>query len=384
MNKKQYNNVIDYTLKHEQSAQTEDSLTTARAVFDNMGVALPQGDNKTVYETIKTNNYMGWKSCTMQEAQAAANNGVAAIGISEDRIVVLSAIDEEQPVAQTASVMTLDENTSAFAVEGMRYYSYSYGTTGGSTTGSGGNTTTTIPISYCGGSNYRDVTKHNMVLQNDGYYVCTRCGYRVKSPELEDMDILSQYDYLQVVSAELLYTHYEHAIRAQYPGITNDVQVRINKLVSSIRRKDEYVNRYSYSDSSGKCYGPEIVDDYPMWIGIQPLSVFDKLEYTGVFGLFNNLIIGYYAPKISLIKDITDALTGQMNALDFSAMAAGIYGLDNVSTGLAVASTAVDFISSNVEVGDYLVKVNAGPFYGRYVYSTDGKLKMIKIVSAYN
>ena len=129
MNKKQYNNVIENTLKHEQSAQTEDSLSAARAIFDNMGVALPQGDIKTVYETIKTDNYMGWKSCTMQEAQAAADQGVAAIGISEDRIVVLSANDEEHPVAQTASVMKLDENTSAYAVDGFEYYSYSYGTT---------------------------------------------------------------------------------------------------------------------------------------------------------------------------------------------------------------------------------------------------------------
>lgn len=129
MNKKQYNNVIDYTLKHEPSAQTEDSLSVARAIFNNMGVALPQGDMKTVYKTISTDNYMGWKSCTMQEAQAAADKGVAAIGISEDRIVVLSANDEEQPAAQTVSVMSLDENTSAFAVDGMRYYSYGYGGT---------------------------------------------------------------------------------------------------------------------------------------------------------------------------------------------------------------------------------------------------------------
>ncbi len=129
MNKKQYNNVIENTLKHELSAQTDDSLATARAIFDNMGVALPQGDMKTVYETIKTDNYMGWKSCTMQEAQAAADNGTAAIGISEDKIVVISANDEEQPVAQTASVMSLDENTSAYAVAGLEYYSYGYGTT---------------------------------------------------------------------------------------------------------------------------------------------------------------------------------------------------------------------------------------------------------------
>ena len=129
MNKKQYNNVIDYTLKHDQSAKTDNSLATARAIFTNMGVALPQGDMKSVCETIKTGNYMGWKSCTMQEAQEAADNGIAAIGISEDRIVVLSANDEEQPVAQTASVMTLDENTTAFAVVGLEYYVYNYNTT---------------------------------------------------------------------------------------------------------------------------------------------------------------------------------------------------------------------------------------------------------------
>ena len=126
MNKKQYNNVIENTLKHE---KTDDSLSTARAIFDNMGIALPQGDMKVVYETIKTDNYMGWKSCTMQEAQAAADKGTAAIGISEDRIVVLSANDKEQPVAQTASVMTLDENTSVYSVAGLEYYSYGYGAT---------------------------------------------------------------------------------------------------------------------------------------------------------------------------------------------------------------------------------------------------------------
>lgn len=129
MNEKQYNNIIENTLKHERSAQTDDSLATARAIFDNMGVALPQGDIKTVYETISTDNYMGWKSCTMKEAQEAADNGTAAIGISEDKIIVLSANDEEQPVTQTASVMALDENTSAYAVAGLEYYSYSYEST---------------------------------------------------------------------------------------------------------------------------------------------------------------------------------------------------------------------------------------------------------------
>lgn len=128
MNGKQYNNVIDWTLKHEQSAQTEDSLAIARAIFDNMGVALPNGSMKEVYDILRNNNYMSWKSCcTMQEAQQAADSGMPAIGISENRIVVLSAADEEEPVTEAASVMALSENTSAYAVSDLQYYLYGAG-----------------------------------------------------------------------------------------------------------------------------------------------------------------------------------------------------------------------------------------------------------------
>ncbi len=181
MNKKQYNNVIENTLKHE---QTDDSLSTARAIFDNMGVALPQGDMKAVYETISTDNYMGWKSCSIHEAQAAADAGTAAIGISEDRIVVLSANDDEQPVAQTASVMTLDENTSAFAVEGMQYYSYSYGMT----TGSGGcvGSTTNYQNTYIDRILCNIKNSSNTIIPSNKKDICvaiTRCmlynGYEV-------------------------------------------------------------------------------------------------------------------------------------------------------------------------------------------------------------
>ena len=129
MNKKHYNNVIDWTLKHDRAAQTEDSLATARAIFKNMGVALPNGSMQEVYDTIKTNKYMGWRACTMQQAQKAANKGTAAIGINKDRMVILSATDEEEPVTATASVMTLSENTSAYSVTGLEYYSYSCCTT---------------------------------------------------------------------------------------------------------------------------------------------------------------------------------------------------------------------------------------------------------------
>lgn len=126
MNKKQYNNIIKNTLKR---VHTEDSLSAARAVFKNMGVALPGGDIKEVFETVKTDNYMGWKSCTMEEAQAAANNGTAAIGISDSKIVVLAANDAEEPIEPTAEVLAITDSTPAVAVAGLQYYSYGYGGT---------------------------------------------------------------------------------------------------------------------------------------------------------------------------------------------------------------------------------------------------------------
>lgn len=129
MNGKQYRNIIDWTVKHDDSVKTGDSLDIARAIFKNMGVALPQGDLKRVAETLKTDDYMGWKACSVREAQEAADNGIAAIGVAEDQVVVLSANVEDEPIANMASVMTLSESTSAYAVSNMQFYSYAYGTT---------------------------------------------------------------------------------------------------------------------------------------------------------------------------------------------------------------------------------------------------------------
>lgn len=75
MNKKQYNNVINHTLKYEQVTSEEDNLASARAIFKNLGVALPQGDMKTVCETIKTDNYMGWKLEALHNGRSTGGCG---------------------------------------------------------------------------------------------------------------------------------------------------------------------------------------------------------------------------------------------------------------------------------------------------------------------
>ncbi len=128
MDKKQYNNIIEHTLNHEATGSA-DFLERARAIFKNMGVALPSGSLSEVAETLRTDDFMGWKACSMKEAQDAANEGTAAIGVSEERIVILAAADEEAKAEETDSVMTLSESTPALSVSDMQFYSYSYGDT---------------------------------------------------------------------------------------------------------------------------------------------------------------------------------------------------------------------------------------------------------------
>ena len=239
MNKKQYNNIIRNTLKQE---HTEDSLSTARAVFKNMGIALPNGVIKEVFKTVKTNDYMGWKPCTMEEARAAANKGTAAIGISDSKIVVLAADDAEEPIESTAEVLAITDSTPAVTVTGLQYYLYSYGGTGC------GGITTTISTEYCGGSNYRDVTKHKMVLQCDGYYVCSKCGYRVKSPSLQDKEILNDSDYFTIVSL----LHEYLSIVQQFPIYAE----KMLYMIDAIRGLPENKTKYEYCDKNG-IYVPE-------------------------------------------------------------------------------------------------------------------------------
>ena len=144
MNSTQYKNIIDYTVSHNDKTNIPDNLETVRTVFKNMGVPLPHGTCKEVYEILKTDDYMGWHSCTIKDARDHVNEGTPTIGISEDRIVVISpeGTEETSGVSTAAemssatktnetdsSVMYLSDKTSAIAVADLEYYAYSRAST---------------------------------------------------------------------------------------------------------------------------------------------------------------------------------------------------------------------------------------------------------------
>lgn len=124
MNKQEYNNVIETTVA--QQTGKKDSLETTREVLNNMGVVLPQGDLKQVSEGLATDDYMGWRKCTVKEAQEYANVGTAVVAISDEQIALVAANEDEgQAVATSSAVMTLDETTPAIAVADTTFYANS-------------------------------------------------------------------------------------------------------------------------------------------------------------------------------------------------------------------------------------------------------------------
>ena len=120
----------------------------------------------------------------------------------------------------------------------------------------------TITVNFCGGANYRDVTQHTLELEDDGYYVCSKCGYRIKSPALQDKEVLNKSDFLAIVS---LYHEYVVVVE-KYPIYAE----RLLAMIDAIRGLPENNHKYDYCDNTGK-YFPEYdasFDSFRMYVNV--------------------------------------------------------------------------------------------------------------------
>jgi hypothetical protein len=165
---------------------------------------------------------------------------------------------------------------------------------------------------YCGGTNYKDVTKHNLVLQNDGYYVCSECGYRVISPELQDKDILSAEDYFKVLGCIASRSYYER-IKMERSNLCIE---GLNYIIDNIRSKDEYSSKYEYVGSDGKypIIYPDavLVELFADRFEIDPIftsSLFDNNVFSVAYDEVDALNIAKYNGYLDLVKDVVDIAT---------------------------------------------------------------------------
>ncbi|WP_159459782.1 C39 family peptidase [Scatolibacter rhodanostii] len=99
--------------------------------------------------------------------------------------------------------------------------------------------------SLCGGSNYRNVNHHDMEInQSDGYYHCKKCGYKVKSPALQDKSVLNKSDYLTVAAL-----YHEYLVQVEpSPRRAESILYAIDE----IRSLPENSTKYEYQGAGGK------------------------------------------------------------------------------------------------------------------------------------
>ena len=191
----------------------------------------------------------------------------------------------------------------------------------------------TVVVNYCGGTNYRDVTKHNMVLQNDGYYKCSICGYRVKSPALQDRLVLNDSDYLTIVAL----LHEYLSIVQQYPIYAE----KMLAMIDAIRGLPENKTKYEYCDKNG-IYVPEYNISFGncnMYIHVKKGSC--VTEWVLLKSLYSIISAGTpfpYSVMLSAISDLvaqehpgTTEMTGADIAKNFASyLAEGIINIPNI------------------------------------------------------
>lgn len=124
MNREQYENIIANALRIDSIENFESDLSMVKAILNKMGVPLPTGDLQDIFHVLQTNNYMGWRLCTLCDAQEFASKGIASIGIGKNRISILSVPDEAGIMIGDEPIISLTESTNPYSIADMLFYSY--------------------------------------------------------------------------------------------------------------------------------------------------------------------------------------------------------------------------------------------------------------------
>lgn len=130
----QYKNIIQWTLCYGGISENDDSISVVRKIFDNLGVALPQGNLDHIVQVLKSKTYMGWTPCTKEDAQRFVNVGVAAIGIGSNKVVIVLPDDSIENFSDDPNLKNIKNeivkhtnNLEDEKNDDMHFFAYSYG-----------------------------------------------------------------------------------------------------------------------------------------------------------------------------------------------------------------------------------------------------------------
>ena len=243
-------------------------------------------------------------------------------------------------------------------------------------------------VTYCGGDNYRDVTQHSLVFQEDnGYYVCSKCGYRVKSPDIQDKDILSTDDYLKMI-ATMHYLVHNELLSEKLPisaYFYNSEAQRCKIVMDTIRSKHEYAELYEYQGPNGKYLADEIDKTIASFVIKDNLNGITVGSYNGIYETIASTVVGYCCPTVGMLSDIIslieDTVKGKIDAISFGAFLAGLSeDMNGIAMALNIFSSASDIIDCDVVVGDPIVRISYSPYAcAEYIFDINYNIKKVII-----
>lgn len=243
-------------------------------------------------------------------------------------------------------------------------------------------------VQYCGGSNYRDVTHHSLVFQeDDGYYVCSKCGYRVKSPAIQDKDILSKDDYLKMIATMHYFAHND--LLAEKIPISayfyNSEAQRCKIVMDTIRSKPEYAELYEYQGPNGKYLADETDETIASFVIRDAINWITVGSYNGFYETIASTVVGYYCPTVGMLSDIIslleDTVKGKIDAISFGAFLAGLSkDMKGIAMALNIFSSASDIIDCDVIVGDPIVRIAYSAYAcAEYIFDINYNIKKVII-----
>ena len=129
----EYEKAIRNALSETQ--QTDDPISIVRKILNNCDAEFPYGDCRGILAELSENDFTQWKSCTYEEAEKFADEGVPAVGVSNERVIVIAPEDGEKYKSEfvsQANSLTPDEfaNLKFFAYsEPFAEKAFDYGST---------------------------------------------------------------------------------------------------------------------------------------------------------------------------------------------------------------------------------------------------------------
>lgn len=134
MTASQYKNILQWTLFLNPELEKSDAMSAVRKLFDNLGVAFPQGTFTEILSVLKNDTFLGWRSCSCEEIHKFADIGIPAIGVANDKTIIIPPKDTvsiktaSPEVGECKSVyIKYPAELAAEEKENMCFFVYSYG-----------------------------------------------------------------------------------------------------------------------------------------------------------------------------------------------------------------------------------------------------------------